>query len=282
LIGWSVCDGRQTSYDRLVETDTDLLASLRGKNMKHSGCQPEVPRAIAATAIVFVVSLALSDNGFAQPVAPLYPAASPIEQYLAKSNADEITLARSAAPPSISAEATILVLSRQGYETAVEGTNGFVCFIQRSWAASFDDAEFWNPKIRAPNCFNALAARTELPQYLKRTQWVLAGAGKEQLIAATRSAFADRSFRTPELGAVSFMLSKEGYLNDEAAGPWLPHVMLFVPHGQTAAWGAGAEGSPVLGSDNSEIESTVLFIPVRRWSDGSPAPPPSAEQHTHK
>jgi hypothetical protein len=261
--------------------DTDLPASLRAKNMKHLGCQPEVPRAIAATAILFVASLALIDNGSAQPVAPLYPVASPIEQYLAKSNADEIALARSAAPPSISADATVLVLSRQGYETAVEGTNGFVCFIQRSWAASFDDAEFWNPKIRAPNCFNALAARTELPQYLKRTEWVLAGAGKEQLIAATRSALADRSFRSPEPGALSFMLSKEGYLNDEAAGPWLPHVMLFVPHGQTAAWGAGAEGSPVLGSDHSEIESTVLFIPVRRWSDGAPAPPP-AERHTHK
>jgi hypothetical protein len=249
--------------------------------MMHSGRQSEVPRAIATAAIVLAASLALMDDACAQPVKPSYPTAAPIEQYLARSTVDEIALARSAAPPSISSDAKVLVLSRRGYETAAEGTNGFVCFIQRSWAANFDDAEFWNPKIRAPNCFNAMAARTELAQYLKRTQWVLAGAGKEQLIAATRSGFADRSFMSPESGALSFMLSKEGYINDEAAGPWLPHIMLFVPHGQTAVWGAGAEGSPILGGDNTEIESTVLIIPVRRWSDGSAAPPP-AEQHTHR
>jgi hypothetical protein len=76
------------------------------------------------------------------------------------------------------------------------------------------------------------------------------------------------------------MLSKDGYLNDEAAGPWHPHVMFFVPHGQAAAWGAGLPGSPILGAEGTELESTVLFIPVPRWSDGSPAMPPAAP-HTH-
>jgi hypothetical protein len=76
------------------------------------------------------------------------------------------------------------------------------------------------------------------------------------------------------------MMSKNGYLGDEAGGPWLPHVMFFIPHGTAAAWGAGLEGSPVIGQEGSEIESTVLYIPVRRWSDGSPAPAP-AQLHTH-
>jgi hypothetical protein len=79
------------------------------------------------------------------------------------------------------------------------------------------------------------------------------------------------------------MLSRQGYLSDDSAGPWLPHVMLFVPHGQAATWGAGLEGSPVLGADGSPVEPTVLFIPVRRWSDGTPAPPPPPlEKHQHK
>jgi hypothetical protein len=55
------------------------------------------------------------------------------------------------------------------------------------------------------------------------------------------------------------MLSKQGYVSDDAAGPWLPHVMFFVPH--------------------SPIEPTVLYIPVRRWSDGSPGPAPAELQH---
>src|SRR5215469_16350012 len=207
-----------------------------------------------------------------------YPDMAPVEQYRIASREDEIALARSAAPPSISADAEVLVLGSRGYETAVKGKNGFVCFVERSWAAGFDDREFWNPKLRAPNCFNPPAARTELPRYLKRTEWVLAGATKQQLIERTTAAVADQSFKPPEAGAFSFMLSKKGYLGDGAAGPWLPHVMFFIPYGQADVWGANKEGSPILGRDGRAIESTVLYVPVRRWSDGSPAPPP-AEQH---
>jgi hypothetical protein len=54
-----------------------------------------------------------------------YSKMAPVDQYLMERNA-EILLARSAAPDSISSDATILVLGRQGYETAVRGKNGFV------------------------------------------------------------------------------------------------------------------------------------------------------------
>src|SRR6516165_923898 len=59
-----------------------------------------------------------------------YPRMAAIGQYLMEKNA-EVQLARSAAPASISRDATILVLGRQGYETAVEGKNGFVCMVGR-------------------------------------------------------------------------------------------------------------------------------------------------------
>lgn len=206
-----------------------------------------------------------------------YPAMAPVEQYLIANEDEEIALARSAAPPSISGESEVLVLGAHGYATAVRGTNGFVCFVERSWAASFADPDFWNPRLRAPNCFNPIAARTELPQYLKRTEWVLGGATRQQVIDRTTAAIASHQFMDPEGGAFSFMLSKEGYLGDAAGGPWLPHVMFFLPHGQTANWAAGKQGSPIIGEDASAIESTVLFIPVRSWSDGSPAPAPAAK-----
>jgi len=68
-------------------------------------------------------------------------------------------MARSAAPDSISGDAEVMVLGRHGYETAVKGKNGFVCMVWRSWAAGIDDPDFWNPKLRAPVCFNPPAAR---------------------------------------------------------------------------------------------------------------------------
>jgi hypothetical protein len=67
---------------------------------------------------------------------------------------------------------------------------------------------------------------------------------------------------------------------DDAAGPWLPRVMFFVPRGQAATWAAGLESSPIIGREGTGLESTVLFVPVRRWSDGSPAPAPT-EPHVH-
>jgi hypothetical protein len=246
-----------------------LVAALGGTGV---ACAP--PAASPATATSATTAASPS------PPKRTYPTMAPFEQYLEKSPADEIALARTAAPPSISADADVLVLGSHGYEPAVKGKNGFVCFVQRAWAGGFADGEFWNPRTRAPNCFNPEAARTELPQYLKRTEWVLAGASKQEMIDRTRAALADQSFKRPEPGAFSFMLSKDGYLNDEAGGPWYPHVMFFIPHGQAAAWGAGLAGSPILGEEGTEIESTVLFIPVRRWSDGSTALPPDAP-HTH-
>jgi hypothetical protein len=209
-----------------------------------------------------------------------YAAMAPVGQYRIADEQAEIALARSAAPPSISAESKVLVLGAQGYETKVRGSNGFVCFVERSWTAGFDDPEFWNPRIRAPNCFNPPAARSVLPQYLERTEWALAGLSRAQMIERARAAAASGRFTAPAAGAFSFMLSRQGYLGDQPAGPWLPHVMFFVPHGQAAAWGAGLESSPILGGEGSSFEPTVLFIPVRRWSDGTPAPAPvTGHQH---
>jgi hypothetical protein len=82
-----------------------------------------------------------------------YSKMAAVDQYLMERNA-EILLARSAALDSISSDATILVLGRQGYETVVRGKNGFVCMVERSWMAAFDSPEFWNPKVRGAECLN--------------------------------------------------------------------------------------------------------------------------------
>ena len=231
---------------------------------------------VASMLIVFATVFGHVGAARAQTTNSRYPKAASIEQYRSKTAAEEIALARTAAPPSISSNAEVLVLGASGYQTAAKGTNGFVCMVERSWDAGFDDPQFWNPKIRGPNCFNAVAARTELPQYLKRTEWVLSGANRQELIERTRAAFANHTFKNPEPGALSYMLSKGGYLSDDTAGPWLPHMMFYVPRGQAALWGSDAKGSPISGHDGSDIESTVLIIPVRRWSDGSAAPVPDA------
>ena len=103
---------------------------------------------------------------------------APLDQYLMPDGNSEIALARSAAPASISDGAEVMVLGPKGYTTAVKGTNGFLCIVERSWGAATDEPEFWNPKVRAPICFNPPAARTFVPIFLMKTKLVLAGKSK--------------------------------------------------------------------------------------------------------
>lgn len=202
----------------------------------------------------------------------LYPTMAPKAQYRIANRDDEIALARSAAPPSIAAAAEVLVLGNHGYETAVKGGNGFVCIVERSWADGFDDPEFWNPAVRSPNCFNAPAAKAVLEQYLKRTEWVLAGVSVHDMMSRTRAALADKTFVAPEAGAMCYMLSAQGHLN-ERDGHWMPHVMIYVPRAPASLWGANQKGSPIAALVASDLDPvTTYLIPVQHWSDGTPAP----------
>jgi hypothetical protein len=200
-----------------------------------------------------------------------YPTMAPKGQYAMASPADEVALARSAAPISIAGDAEVMTLGAQGYEAAAPGKNGFVCMVWRSWTAGFDDAEFWNPKIRSPICLNPAAVRSVLPGYLERTKWALAGVSKTDMIARTRAAVAANTYTLPAPGAMSFMMSKQAYLGDAAGGHWHPHLMFFVTHTDGAAWGADQDGSPVISAQDEHEPVTTFFVLVPKWSDGTTA-----------
>ena len=214
------------------------------------------------------VFLAFNGPACADAAKPAYPVMAQIGQYRMASAAEEIALARSAAPPSISGEAEVLALGDHGYETAVKGKNGFVCLVERSWAAGFDDADFWNPKLRAPICYNAAAARTIIPRYLERTKLALTGASKKSMIDSAKAAVSARTFVPPDAGAMCFMMSKQGYLGDNA-GHWHPHLMFFFARTDGAAWGADLAGSPVFAAQDQPEPLTTFMVAVPKWSDGT-------------
>jgi len=215
-----------------------------------------------------VMTLLFSSATRAQSATDPYPNRAPFSQYLSSSQADEIALARSAAPPSIAADAEILALGAKGYETAVKGKNGFVCIVERPWSHNYDKPDFWNPKVRQPHCFNAAAARSVLPVYLKRTEWVLSGLSRTEMLLRTKDAVAAHQIPSPEPGSMVYMMSKDGYLAD-GVGHWYPHLMFLQPRTSGAEWGADLKGSPVF-SDSSFLEPlTIFFVPVTSWSDGT-------------
>lgn len=224
---------------------------------------------IAVAAAATAACLTLNVTASAGTPAAAYPVMAPADAYMMARPA-EVTLARSAAPPSVSADAEVLVLGRRGYVPATHGTNGFVCLVQRAWFSGLADGGFWNPRLLAPICFNPEAARSVLPTFLARTRWALAGASQVEILARTRAAVAAGQIRAPAAGAITYMMSKEGYLGDKAGGPWHPHLMFFMPPMPTADWGANLPGTQVLGTAAGVDPYTMFYVPVADWSDGTP------------
>jgi hypothetical protein len=224
-------------------------------------------RTLALRSLALGCMVTAARTTHAQDAKTPYPAMAPVDQYLMERGA-EIALARSAAPDSISKNAEVIVLGPHGYETAVKGTNGFVCLVERGWTAGSENADFWNPKLRGPLCLNAPAARSYLPLTIRKTESVLANHSKEQMVAAINAALDKKEIPGIEPGAMSFMLSKHGYLAG-AGGAWHPHLMFFTPLVDGAAWGADVPGSPLISSPAPEDRLTIFLLPLPKWSDGS-------------
>ena len=245
--------------------------------------EPTEVKMIALAFFALALALGAGRHSQAQDAKNPYPTSmAPLDQYLMDRDA-EIALARSAAPSSVAKDATVMVLGRHGYETAVEGKNGFVCNVDRSWMDQFENSpEFCNPKRRGPVCYNPPAARTLLPITMIRTNLALAGKSKAEIKEGMKAAIEKGELPALEPSGMAYMLSKQGFLNS-LCGNCAPHLMFYVPVKDAHTWGAGALGSdfPVLLSPhfNGAPEPVTEFIvPVTEWSDGTSA---DTDAHSH-
>jgi len=230
-----------------------------------------ISRASGTAGCLVALVIILNASTSAQERPSPYPKMEPLDQYLMTDRDAEITLARSSAPDAISRDAKVLVLGKHGYETAVEGKNGWVCVVERAWTSPFDSAEFWNPRIRGAMCFNPPAVRFILPITYKRTELALSGLSKSEIMDQMRAAYRRKELPAFEAGGVSYMLSKQAYLTDRGDHN-LAHLMFYVPPGTD--WAGDLPNSPVmLGVEsNAATPFRMFLVPVSRWSDGTAAP----------
>lgn len=208
---------------------------------------------------------------------------APIDAYLMDRNA-EIALARSAAPASIAKDATVLVLTRTGYETAVKGSNGFVCYVGRGFGGAPDWPERWEPKIRAAACDNPPAVPTMTALLKLRTALTLAGKTDAQVMDRIKAALKSREIPPLGAGAMCYMMSKDAYLSAQGEHN-MAHVMFYAPFKDGTNWGANLPGSPVMGGNywyllpghEADIASlppiSVFLVATGTYSDGSAAAP---------
>jgi hypothetical protein len=258
----------------LASWRTGMMAAPRAAPKAAIGAAP------GATMARFAAKLVACAAPAPAQAAP-YPTMAPADAYL-MDRTEEIALARSAAPNSISKDATILVLTRTGYETAVTGSNGFVCWVGRGFVGAFDFPERWNPKIRGAECQNPQAARFVLPLSKLITSMVLAGRTTAETIDRIKIALSTKEIPPLESGAMSYMMSKSSYLTD-AGEHDMPHLMFFVAVKDAADWGANASDTPVSGGnywfftpghepETAKLPLLSVFVTgVATWSDGTPA-----------
>src|ERR1700693_2300643 len=221
-------------FDR-CEFGRSMNGEVQNRKVRRKAMNRNQIHSFFLSAFVLVAALIATRPAAAQDPKQPYPTMAPIELYLMDRDA-EIALARSAAPDAISHDASIIVLTRHGYETAVEGKSGWVCWVGRGWMAMFDNPEFWNPKVRAADCLNPPAARSLLPYAYKRTELLLAGHSKPEVIAAIKAAIDKRELPPLEPGTFSYMMSKGSYLTDNG-GHNMPHLMFYEAAKDGAAWG---------------------------------------------
>ena len=144
-----------------------------------------------------------------------------------------------------------------------------------------DSPEFWNPKMRRPICYNPPAVRTILPYRILRTKLLLSGLSKAQMVENVQTALDKSQLAPPEPGAMSYMMSKDGYLGDEVQH-WHPHLMFHLPRTAALSWGANLSDSPVLLDDRfaeGPEPETIFMVRVDHWSDGTPVEASADHQH---
>jgi len=196
--------------------------------------------------LTFLLTIVIAAPGMAQTGGESRPPAL--------SEAEEIALARSAAPARVSEEATILVLRGGVYVVGATGNNDNTCMVARSQARSLE-----------PICYDPEASRTVLPIELRRFELRRAGITQEKIDGRIEAAIAAGELPLPSRPAMAYMMSSGQVLySDEGkrVGQWYPHLHVYYPYLRQAD--VGLSGEPSLDApivvDAGEATSSIVII----------------------
>lgn len=178
--------------------------------------------------------------------------------------AQEIALARSAAPPEVSADATVLVLRDGRYVAAARGSSPVTCMVSRSLPLSLE-----------PICYDPEASRTILPMEIARVEMRLGGVPLEEVERRLESMIEEGELAVPDRPAMAYMMSSAQVLYADAdtrVGSWMPHIHLYVPYATAEDFGASAgRSAPAAWEVVDAGEPTAnLVIKVRDFVDPDP------------
>ena len=178
--------------------------------------------------------------------------------------AEEIALARSAAPASVSDSASVYVFADSTYVQAHAGSNGAACYVSRSWPTSIE-----------PHCFDAEGAGTIMQIHMREVEMLHRGMTPDAASREIGAAILDGRLRLPHKPSISWMMSAEQSLisdTGQPAGRWRPHVMIYYPFFSGAPTTSDLQSGIVSGAGTPTSSMMFVvpeFVTVRRTTSPS-------------
>ncbi len=174
------------------------------------------------------------------------------EGYPTLSKDEELRLAISAGPLTVSQHADIYVMGKRGFEKAIQGSNGWACIVVRSASIR---------TTLAPHCLNPQAEQTVLRAFLLEGALQAKGLDAKAIDAEMMRQFNSGELPMPSGPAHAYMLSKGQRLGTNAVN-FKPHFMLYVPYATNASIGGdpSKQQFPFVGPYENHPLSTVVII----------------------
>ncbi|MEX2151972.1 MAG: hypothetical protein WD825_01460 [Gemmatimonadaceae bacterium] len=180
--------------------------------------------------------------------------------------AEEVALARSAAPSSISANARVLALTDTGYALIAAGSSSVTCVVNRSWDRSVE-----------PHCYDPEGAATVMQIELRRNYLRHIGTAEDEISEELALGLMSGKYRLPSRPALTYMMSAQQVLYDDTgkyAGKWRPHLMIYYPNLSTKAMALPTTPDMRVGMVGGDggAESSLIII-MSAFADVTPIRP---------
>jgi hypothetical protein len=210
---------------------------------------------------LFIAAGAAHAQSSARPDYPVRP--------VLLAEAEETSLAMSAAPPEVSAQADIYLLRAHGHERVRAGSNGCACLVSRD----LHEGSLY------PICFDPEGARTVMQQEIFEVRLRMEGNNEDEIGREVAAGYTSGTLRRPSRASVAYMMSPRQVLFSSAMrdgrriGAWHPHVMISMPGATGEQFGLAKNSSvEFMSIDRSGEPGAQLVVMVPRWSDSTQAP----------
>src|SRR5579872_625210 len=178
-------------------------------------------------------------------------------------DADDIALALTAAPASITAGAAVYILRDGTFAKVRDGSTGWVCTVGR------------DPRVKpiavAPQCYNPEGARTSMREGMLRAQLWSRNVSNTAIQREVDAAFQRGTLQHPSKPVMIYMMSShqvlESFQGDSewTTGAWHPHIMIYLPHATADQFALDAETQAGPVSVSSDATGVQLVVVVPHW-----------------